>query len=133
MNLPIVFQSLDRIEGKEGRSKLLKKESQLYVLLHELKQAIGERYKVGEDRMDLHIEVSKLRRDPEFRAKAESIHQQDIDLGIAENWVYLGRAFVLKTPEVKDYGETHITIVFFGKHPRPAIEGLREIVEAFVE
>jgi len=132
MKLSIVFQSLDRIEGKEGRSKLLKKESQLYVLLHQLKQAIGEQYKVGDDRMDLHIEVSKLRRDPEFRAKAESIHQQEVDLGISDNWMYLGRAFVLKTPEVKEYGETHITIAFFGRHPRPAIEDLCEIAETLI-
>ena len=133
MKFPIVFQSLDRIEGKEGRSKLLHSNSKLYLLLKKLKAAIGENYAVGADRMDLHIEVTKLRRDPDFREKAESIHEQMIDLTIADNWVYMGRAFVLNTPEVSDYGKTHITIAFFGRHLRPAIEDLRDIVRAVIE
>lgn len=129
MNLPIVFQSLERIVGQEGRSKLLHTESKLYAILHQLKQAIAANYSVGDDRMDLHIEITKLRRDEAFRSKAESIHEQEIDLSKPENWGFLGRAFVLWTPTVADYGKTHITIAFFGKHPRPTLADLQKLVQ----
>lgn len=119
MKLAILFQSLDRIKGKEGRSKLLKDSSKLYEVLHALKKEISEKHKVGDDRMDLHIEISKERRDPEFRAKAKSLHEEVIDLADASNWGYLGRAFVIWTPEVRDYGRTHITVSFFGNNSRP--------------
>lgn len=132
MELNIQFQSLDRIQGQEGRSKLLHSDSELYMILRELKQKISEQYEVGSDRMDLHIEVTKQRRDPDFRQKAESIHGQTIDLSNTANWGFLGRAFVLWTPEVEDYGRTHITISFFGNNPRPTAEKLTQLVATFL-
>ena len=133
MNVTIQFQSLDRVEGKEWRSKLLHTDSKFYKVLKRIKQSIGEQYQVGNDRMDLHIEISKLRRDPDFRSKAESIHGQKINLGILSNWSYMGRAFVLNTREVQDYGPTHITVAFFGNYPRPDIQVLQNLVGQILE
>ena len=127
MTLPIVFQSLDRINGKEGRSKLLHTDSQLYQLLHSLKRNISEQFPAKSDRMDLHIEITKQRRDPNFRAKAEQLQNQTVDLADANNWGFLGRAFVLWTPKSEGYGKTHITIAFFGRHPKPDLAVLRNL------
>ena len=127
IHLPILFQSLDRIVGAEGRSKLLAKESQLYQLLTRLKQEIRTRYQIAPDRMDLHIELTKNRRDPDFRQKAETLHQEEVALEVTANWGYMGRAFVLWTPPVAGYGKTHITVAFFGKHPRPPLADLQEL------
>lgn len=127
MIVPIVFQSLDRINGKEGRSKLLHTDSQLYQLLHHLKRNISEQFPAKPDRMDLHIEITKERRDPNFRAKAEQLQNQTVDLADANNWGFLGRAFVLWTPESQGYGQTHITIAFFGRHPKPDLTVLRNL------
>ncbi len=133
MNVSIQFQSLDRIEGKEGRSKLLHTESKLYQILKQIKQGIEEQHQIGADRMDLHIEISKLRRDSDFRTKAESLDGQVLDLSNASNWRYMGRAFVLNTPEVEDYGETHATVAFFGRHPKPSLQALLDIVALVLE
>lgn len=120
ITLSIEFESLDRIIGQEGCSKLLTKQSNLYCVLKQFKQVIQNKYQVKPDRMDLHIELSKNRRDPKFREKAESLHLKNINLSDISNWGYLGRAFVLWTPEVADYGRTHITIAFLGDYPKPA-------------
>lgn len=130
MQLPIIFQSLDRIDGREGRSKLLHSDSKLYSVLHSVKQKISEQYTVGSDRMDLHIELTKNRRDPEFSAKAKSIQDEIIDLSDSSNWGYMGRAFVLSTPAVDGYGKTHITISFFGRNPRPEESVLVDFVQS---
>ena len=127
MTLPIVFQSLDRINGKEGRSKLLHTDSQLYQLLHNLKRNISEQFPAKSDRMDLHIEITKQRRDPNFRAKAQHLQNQTVDLADTNNWGFLGRAFVLWTPESEGYGQTHITIAFFGRYPKPDLTVLRNL------
>lgn len=133
MTLAIELESLNRIEGKEGRSKLLATQSELYQVLNELKQAIKARYEVKPDRMDLHIEVTKQRHDPDFRKKAVSIHQQTVDLANKNNWGFLGRAFVLWTPEVQDYGRTHITIAFFGNYPKPTLDTLHQMIASIVK
>jgi hypothetical protein len=39
----------------------------------------------------------------------------------------LGKAFVLLTPAVKDYGQKHITIAYFGKHELPSLDKLRQV------
>ena len=127
MKLPIVFQSLDRIVGKEGRSKLLHTDSELYQLLKSVKATINQQFTTKGDRMDLHIEITKERRDPNFRTKAEQLHNQTVDVMNADNWGFLGRAFVLWTPESEGYGKTHITIAFFGNHPRPQVAVLQAI------
>jgi hypothetical protein len=128
MNIPILFQSLSRIAGKERRSKLLHNESELYALLHQVKTRIAKRYEVGEDRMDLHIEMTKNPDDSELEAKTKTLQGQNIALTLPENWGYLHRAFVLWTPEVADYGKTHITIAFFGDKPKPELIVLQELV-----
>lgn len=128
MNLPIKFQSLDLIVGKERKSKLLHQDSDLYSVLHQIKQAIKEHYQVGADRMDLHIELTKVKDDPALRTKTESLENQELSLIDQENWGYLGRAFVLWTPEVIDYGKTHITIAFFGNKPKPDVKQLQALV-----
>lgn len=133
MKLPILFQSLDRIDGKEGRSKLLLDSSKLYLLLHALKKEISKEYTVGSDRMDLHIEITKERRDPEFKAKATVINGQIVDLADPKNWGYLGRAFVLWTPESEGYGRTHSTVSFFGNNPRPEVDVLVKKVLDFID
>jgi len=132
MTLSIELASLDRIDGQEGRSKLLAKQSALYQAINRLKEAIKSQYQVKPDRMDLHMEITKDRRDPQFRAKAESIHLQTVDLSNLDNWGYLGRAFVLWTPEVADYGHTHITVAFFGDFPKPALATLHALVNEVV-
>lgn len=128
MKLPILFQSLDRIEGKEGRSKLLHNESELYQFLKQLKTEISKHYAHKGDRMDLHIELTKNRRDQRFREKAESMHGKEIDLSNSENWGYLNQAFVLFTPDMKDYGQTHATVTFFGEHERAELSKLHAII-----
>lgn len=132
MTLQIEFESLDRIVGQEGRSKLLAKQSALYQVLDRLKQAIKTKYEIKPDRMDLHIEVTKTRHDPLFRQKSESIHQTSVDLSNEANWGFLGRAFVLWTPEVDGYGRTHITIAFFGNHPKPELVTLQQITASAI-
>lgn len=133
MTLAIELESLDRIEGKEGRSKLLANSSELYQVLNRLKQAIKADYEVKPDRMDLHIEITKQRHDPDFRKKSESIHQQTIDLANENNWGFLGRAFVLWTPEVEGYGQTHITIAFFGNYPKPTLDVLQQMISSIIK
>ncbi len=132
MTYSIELASLDRIDGQEGRSKLLAPQSTLYQTIRRLKEAIKSKYQVKPDRMDLHVEITKDRRDPEFRAKAESIHQQNVDLNHLDNWGFLGRAFVLWTPEVAGYGRTHITVAFFGNFPKPALSTLQALVTEIV-
>jgi hypothetical protein len=128
MKSPILFQSLDRIDGKEGKSKLLHNESELYQVLKQLKVEISKHYAHKGDRMDLHIELTKERRDEKFREKAESMQGIEIDLSNSENWGYLNQAFVLWTPEIKDYGRTHATVTFFGEHERAPLLELQSIV-----
>jgi len=123
----ILFRSLDRIVGAEGRSKLLAEESELYQLLRQVKEDIQQQYQIAPDRMDLHIEITKQRRDPDFRQKAEGLHAQHVDLEVKSNWGYMGRAFVLWTPTVEGYGKTHATVAFFGKYPRPSEDTLQEM------
>jgi len=132
MTLSIELASLDRIDGQEGRSKLLSKQSALFQAITRLKEAIKSQYQVKPDRMDLHMEITKDRRDPQFRAKAESIHLQTVDLNNPDNWGYLGRAFVLWTPEVAGYGRTHITVAFFGDYPKPALATLHTLINDVV-
>lgn len=129
MKLPILFQSLDRIDGKEERSKLIHNESLLYKFLKQLKTEISKQYEHKGDRMDLHIELTKERNDLLFREKAESLHGHEIDLSNLENWDYLGSAFVLWTPEIKTYGRTHATVTFFGDHEQPAISKLHTLID----
>lgn len=128
MTLSIEFESLDRIDGQEGRSKLLAKQSTLYQTLKRVKEAVKSKYQVKPDRMDLHMEITKDRRDPQFREKAASIHLTTIDLSEVNSWGFLGRAFVLWTPEIASYGRTHITIAFFGDFPKPALADLQALV-----
>ena len=66
-----MFQSLDRIEGREGKSKLLANDSELYTVLHKIKAEIRRSFVTASDRMDLHIEITRKRRDPLFKAIAE--------------------------------------------------------------
>ena len=129
MELPILFQSLDRIAGKERRSKLLHTESALYSVLHQIKKIIAQKYVVGNDRMDLHIEITKNPDDTALAAKTAALQGQIIDLNQLENWGYLHQAFVLWTPEVAEYGKTHITVAFFGNHTKPAINDLQSLVK----
>ena len=131
-HLSIQFQSLDRIVGKERRSKLIHKDTELYALLHQVKSLVRDHYTVGADRMDLHIEVTKNPDDSALRTKTESLQDQTIDLSDAQNWGYLGRAFVLWTPAVVDYGKTHITISFFGNNPKPPVEEIQKLVLDFI-
>lgn len=128
MTLPILFESLDRIAGKERRSKLLKNGSELYHYLHQIKAKIKAHYPVGADRMDLHIEITKNPDDPLLHQKTLQLHNQLVDLSKADTWGYLGRAFVVWTPEAADYGITHITVTYFGEHPMPAIDEIRAVV-----
>jgi len=129
MKLPILFQSLKPITGQEERSKLLAQESNLYQILAQIKTQIRNRYAVKPDRMDLHIEITKLRQDPEFYFKAKNLHQTFIDISEPQHWGFLRQAFVLWTPEVADYGKTHITLAFFGNYPKPSLSELLKIVE----
>lgn len=132
MKLPILFQSLKRIEGQEGRSKLLASQSELYVKLKEIKQAIADQHPMKADRMDLHIELTKNRHDPNFSEKAVGLHEQIIDLTASTNWGFLGRAFVLWTPVVEGYEKTHITLAFFGDYPVPELPTLIAIVNQVI-
>lgn len=130
MKLPILFQSLQRIVGKERRSKLLHNESALYALLHRLKTRINDSFvgQVSEDRMDLHIEITKNPDDEQLEAKTNALHEQIVDLQNPENWGFLHKAFVLWTPEVSGYGKTHITIAYFGNGSVPTLDKLWQCV-----
>lgn len=128
MTLPILFESLDRIAGKERRSKLLKNDSELYHYLHKIKAKIKAHYPIGSDRMDLHIEITKDPDDGLLRQKTEQLHNQAVDLSKADTWGYLSRAFVVWTPEVAAYGVTHITVAYFAEHPMPTIDEIRALV-----
>lgn len=132
MKRPIIFQSLARIAGKERRSKLLHNESALYALLHQIKAQISQKYAVGEDRMDLHIEITKNPDDAALEAKTASLQEKVIDLSNPQNWGYLHKAFVLWTPEVADYGKTHITIAYFGDNLKPSWDDLWALIQEIV-
>jgi len=110
MKLLILFQSLEPIIGQEERSKLLAQESDLYQILTQVKAQIQNQYAVKPDRMDLHIEITKLRQDPQFYSKTKNLHQTFVDISESQHWGFLRQAFVLWTPEVVDYGKTHITV-----------------------
>ena len=136
-SLPIRFRSLDRVEN-EQKSKLLHKGSLLYQVVTEIKLAIRERYRTEPDRMDPHIELLKsLDEAPDdaqlLRTRAEALHAREIDLQDEAVWDYHGRAFVLRAPAVAGVDNPHITVVFFGNHPRPPVDELREIARAGVE
>lgn len=128
MNLPILFQSLSRIVGKERRSKLLHNESELYAFLHQIKALVSTHYALGADRMDLHIELTKNSEDADLDRKAQSLQGQSVRTDLIENWSFLGRAFVLWTPEVAEYGKTHITVAFFGDTPKPDLATLWALI-----
>lgn len=128
MKVPILFQSLDRIAGKERRSKLIHVDSDLYAKLQALKKRVQDQFTVAPDRMDLHIELTKHPDDPQLGEKTRLLQEQEVDLTNPDNWVYLGRAFVLMTPAVPDYGATHITLAFFGRNPRPALAVIRKLI-----
>jgi len=133
MKLAIKFQSLERIAGKEGKSKLLHHNSTLYQFLHRLKQEISKTHAHKGDRMDVHIELSRDRRDPNFSAKAKVLQGRSVDLADPNNWGYLGRgAFVIWTPNVADYGRTHITVCFFGEHPHPELSSLIKLAQGLL-
>ncbi|MCU0447543.1 MAG: hypothetical protein MUE85_21810 [Microscillaceae bacterium] len=133
MLLPIEFQSTTRLAGVERKSKLLAQQSELYQVLEELKTAIRQVYEVNPDRMSLHIEISKNPTDAAFDAKAQSLQNQAISLSNRQSWGYLGKAFVLWTPEVSEYGKTHITIVYFGDFARPTLEIMQDFALAKIE
>ena len=127
-SLPIRFRSLERIEGKEGKSKLLDQRSQLYRILTDIKRAIRQKSPTAPDRMDLHIELVKSPDDALLRARSEALEGRMIDLLDEVAWGYLGRAFVLRVPEVECVWSPHITVVYFGRHPRPPVGELFAIV-----
>ena len=126
--VPIRFLSIDRIESEEGRSKLLHTESRLYQFLTDLKAAIRQRFPTARDRMDLHIELVKTRDDALLRTRTVALDGQTIDLLDEAAWVFLGRAFVLRVPGIEDISAPHITVVYFGGHPRPPLDELLNVV-----
>ena len=126
--VPIRFLSIDRIEGKEGKSKLLHPESRLYQFLSALKAAIRRQFSTAPDRMDLHIELVGARDDDLLRTRTEALDGRTIDLADETSWDYLGRAFVLRVPEVDGVTAPHITVVHFGEHPRPPLDELLDVV-----
>ena len=135
--LSIRFRSLDRIDG-EMKSKLLHEDSPLHQVLTEIKRRIRQRYTTAPDRMAPHIELlTPLDEAPDdaqlLRTRAEALHAREIDLRDEAVWDYHGRAFVLRAPAVAGVDNPHITVVFFGNHPRPPVEELRKIVIAAVD
>jgi hypothetical protein len=131
--LAIEFQSLTRVVGAERRSKLLREQSRLHQVLENLKSEIRQVYTVNSDRMGLHIEITKNPSDADFDEKAQSLQNQSLDLKNRANWGYLGKAFVLWTPEVSEYGRTHITIVYFGDNPRPQLNVMQDFALNLLE
>lgn len=127
--MEVCFESLDRISGREGKSKLLAVQSDLYRCLKAVKAEIrASGLSPCRDRMDLHIEVTTSRDDDStLRAKAEALQGQLVDVTNPASYGILGGAFVLWTPAVQDYGRTHVTLAFFGKPDLPDAQTLREI------
>jgi len=132
MKLPILFQSLDRLQGQERCSKLLQQESQLYALLRALKSEIKNKYEVAADRMDLHVEITKDKEDSKFNEKAATLHGKEISLLQTENWGFMGKAFVLWTPEAPSYGRTHVTVVYFGAYSKPELSALHALAKGLL-
>lgn len=117
-------------DGKrEGRSKYLDRESELYKFLREVIGRINEKFTPSPERMDLHMEVCRARglSEEDMRKQAHQVHEQEVDVTDMDNWDFVGRAFALKTPYVEGYGETHITVAFF-RDNRPSLEELRSLV-----
>jgi len=106
-----------RITGKEGRSKLLDPNSELYLWLDDEYKRLKEKYGelVGSKRMDYHIEVIKRVETPTEELlvqRSQQLEDQDVDTSkIGKMW----KAWVLYTPEIEGYGVTHSTIAFFPK------------------
>ena len=48
-----------------------------------------------------------------FLKNVLQLENNDIDVENNENFGFLGKAFVLFTNEINNYGKTHITIVYF--------------------
>ena len=131
-SLPIRFRSLERIEGKEGKSKLLDQRSQLYRILTDIKRAIRQKSPTAPDRMDLHIELVKSPDDVLLRARTQALEGRTVDLLDEGAWDYFGRAFVLRVPPVEGVRSPHITVVYFGRHRRPPLSELLAIVQQVI-
>jgi len=131
-SLPIRFRSLERIEGLERMSKLLHPRSQLHEKLTDIKRAIRERTPTAPDRMDLHIELVKSPDDGLLRARTEALEGRTVHLLDEGSWDYLGRAFVLRVPPVDGVQTLHITVAYFGRHPRPPLSDLFAIVHEVI-
>jgi len=106
-----------RIKGKENKSKLLLPDSDLYKFISQYRQnIINTGSNISENRMDLHIEILKrsdAKNEVMFLKNVLQLENNDIDVENNENFGFLGKAFVLFTNEINNYGKTHITIVYF--------------------
>lgn len=103
-----------RLRG-ECRSKLLKRDTQLYNHLNKRREQLKAKYgsKVSYKRMDFHIELIRAEDSDCNRAKLLTRAQQvnGIEIELTES-IYK-QALVLTGPNIEGYGNTHITIAFF--------------------
>jgi hypothetical protein len=116
------FEPFRRIPGKEIHSKLIDFNSELYQFLKQYRDNIIKYsgFSVSRQRMDYHIAlINRHERNNivSFLSRVNYLNNQDINLNDINNFGFIGKAFVLFTPEVHGFGKTHITIAYFQYKP----------------
>lgn len=128
MQVPVEFLSRSRIVGRETCSKLLDPSSRLYKILRAVKEHISKRFELT-TRMDFHVQLIKNAAESAFLEERTRVLQGHvIDLFDLANWYFLRRAFVLRTPEMKGYGATHITVAYISTGKLPNIAKMSQIL-----
>lgn len=121
-----------KIEGKEGRSKLLCPDSKLYSILKKVRDHyIADGSVSGDLRSDFHTELIGSRGNrSQLVPRCQELQGYILDVGSMSNWtIMMEHALVVKTPEVSGYGPTHITVCYF---PTGVPEGWRTVVESIL-
>ena len=111
-----------RIPRKENKSKLIDPNTELYDFLEKYRQNIIK-YSgvvVADKLMDYHIQILNRFESNNiqlFLNRVRYLSQFNIDINDINNYGFVGKAFVLFTPRIPNYGRTHITIAYFQYKP----------------
>jgi hypothetical protein len=101
------------LEGKERKSKLLKKDSLLYKECKRKQQILKNRFlnEIGDQRMDFHLELIKDNPSKEeLVLRAQKLEKNIIDVNKYE---LTPKSIGIQGPYLENYGYTHITLGYF--------------------
>lgn len=126
-DLKIEFENEKVLLQGERNSKKLKVDSELVKFLSNVRKEIKETYPniKGDDR-PWHIELNSgggrgrtltadtgIDKGEQINTRAQQIHGKTVDVSSTSSYQIMGKAFVLNTPAVDKYGNTHVTVAFF--------------------